>query len=440
VRFHLLAYPDTGAGNVAIRVTEVRRQGSRTGASLLVSLALTRESGDDAGELKVPVQFEIDGARSELIIEMEGPEFALEGHPVPIEAARKEGWGRISIPADMNPADNEFYFVFSEPPARRTIIVTEDDSVVGALQLAAAISPDSPEKSATELVAPVKAAVLDWEDVALLVWQAPFPEERSARSIRSFVARGGQAIFLPPPEPGSAEFAGMTWGDWREPDEPIAVESWRSDQDLLERTQSGTALPVGDLSVRRYCTLKGDATPLATLFGGDALLTRATSESGGVYFLTTTAAVGDSTLAANGVVMYAIVQRALQAGAESLSKAQQMVAGPPSDAAVSWQKIAGPPEAMSTEYPYHAGAYTAGERMLAVNRSAQEDRAAVLDDDNVEELFQGLDFDRVDDRAGSASSLAREVWRVFLYGMIAFLLIEAALCLPMRPKLAGEIA
>jgi hypothetical protein len=437
-----MSCPKACGSNISIRVTEVRRQESRAGASLLVSLALTRDGADaesaDSEPLKIPVQFEIDGARSELVVELEGPEIALEGHPVPIDASHKEGWGRISIPADVNPADNEFYFVFAEPPARRTLVVAEDDASIAPLQLAAAISPVSPEKNATELVAPAKTSTLDWENVALVIWQAPLPEGDVAKALAAFVARGGQALFLPPPEPGDAKLFGMSWGDWRQSDEPLGVESWRSD--LLERTQSGYALPVGELAVRRHCTIAGNSTPLATLFGGDVLLARATTETGGAYFLGATAAIGDSSLASNGIVMYAFVQRALEAGAASLSKAQQLVAGAPRDGAVAWQKIVGPPEALSTEFPYHAGAYTVGDRMLAVNRSGQEDRAAALADDAVAELFQGLDFDRVEDRAGSTSALAREVWRVFLYGMIAALLVEAALCLPKRPKLAEQLA
>jgi hypothetical protein len=95
---------------------------------------------------------------------------------------------------------------------------------------------------------------------------------------------------------------------------------------------------------------------------------------------------------------------------------------------------------LSTEYSYHAGVYGVGERTLAVNRSEAEDRAGVLEDGRVEDLFQGLGFDRVDDRAGSMSSLAREVWRMFLIGMIAAMIGEASLCLPKRPKAAGETA
>ena len=43
VRFHLLAYPQAAAGNMSLRVVNVRRQQANDGAELLVSLKLTRE-------------------------------------------------------------------------------------------------------------------------------------------------------------------------------------------------------------------------------------------------------------------------------------------------------------------------------------------------------------------------------------------------------------
>src|SRR5262249_53515548 len=88
----------------------------------------------------------------------------------------------------------------------------------------------------------------------------------------------------------------------------------------------------------------------------------------------------------------------------------------------------------STEYAHHAGVYAAGERLLAVNRAAAEDQAAVLGDDRVAELFKGLDFARVDDRAGSLAGLIQEVWRPFLVGMLIAMLVEAGLCLPRRTR------
>jgi hypothetical protein len=438
VRFHLLAYPDQPEGNVAVRVSDVRRQESAGGASLLVSLALARTGG--AERIDVPVQLEIEGARSEIVVGMEGSEFALQDHAVPIEADKMAGWGRVSIPADVNPADNEFYFVFSEPPARRTVIVADDESAMRSMELAAAISPDSPALSAVEFVERSKLSAIAWDDLALLVWQSPVPVGEEVRVVDACVARGGHVVFLPPPHPDDADYHGATWVAWKQPEEPIAVEGWRSDQDLLARTQSGEALPVGDLTVRRYCLLKGDFTPLATLFGGEPLLARVTTGAGGMYFLTTTSAVSDSTLATNGVVLYALIQRALQGGSASLSKSQQVNAGAPADREVAWKQTAGPKTALSSEYPYHSGVYQAGDRTLAVNRSVAEDNVAVLDDGRLEELFQGLDFDRVDERAGSATSLAREVWRLFLFGTIGALIVEAGLCLPKGAKSAGELA
>jgi hypothetical protein len=84
--------------------------------------------------------------------------------------------------------------------------------------------------------------------------------------------------------------------------------------------------------------------------------------------------------------------------------------------------------------------YSAGERTLAVNRAAAEDQAAILSDAQTAALFQGLDFDRVDDRAGNVSSLTREVWRLFLGAMLVALVAEAGLCIPRLPPKTAEAA
>jgi hypothetical protein len=96
----------------------------------------------------------------------------------------------------------------------------------------------------------------------------------------------------------------------------------------------------------------------------------------------------------------------------------------------TWSQVAGPADALSTEFAYHSGVYSAGERLLAVNRAAAEDHAPVLANDRVAALFQGLDFARVDDQAGSLGALIQEIWRLFLAAMIVALIVEAALCLP----------
>ena len=74
--------------------------------------------------------------------------------------------------------------------------------------------------------------------------------------------------------------------------------------------------------------------------------------------------------------------------------------------------------------------YAVGDELLAVNRSVEEDLPATVDDARVAGLFERLEFDRVDDQAGSGTSLMEEIWRTFLALMMAALLLEACLCLP----------
>ena len=163
-------------------------------------------------------------------------------------------------------------------------------------------------------------------------------------------------------------------------------------------------------------------------------------ERGSAYFCATTPAPGDSSLATAGVVFYVMVQRAIAAGAFALGSTRQLTAGePPRDDPTVWNRVAGAEEALSTDFPFHRGVYEARDRLLAVNRAAGEASAPVLADRQVAELFRGLDFARVDDKAGSISSLIQEIWRLFLIAMMAAMVAEAALCLPKVARAPGAV-
>lgn len=439
VRFHLLAYPAAATSNIGVRVTAVQRRTSGDGAALFLSVHLARHGGKD--KIRVPLQFELDGARSELTVEMDGPELDLKNHRIPLESKRAQGWGRVSIPADENLSDNEFYFVYDEERPRRTILVTEEREQTRPLELAAAATSDPSIKSHVDVVAPNQLAGLAWEDTALLLWSAAVPAGEPGNIVRQFVDRGGQVIFLPPRTPTQDKIFDVGWSKWETPPEPIRVETWRGDQDLWARTQSGAALPVGELTVRRYCRLAGEIAPLATLYGGAPLVARVTTNNGGVYFLTTTVSANDSSLGSNGVALYVAIQRALAAGAAQLSNARQLTAGNAFPSAKeNWRKLAGEADMLSTEYPSHAGIYAAGNRILAVNRGEPEDRATVLGNNRVAELFRGLDFDRVDDQAGNMRSLAREIWKMCVGAMLVAIVVEAGMCLPRAARKAGAVA
>jgi hypothetical protein len=431
VRFQLLAYPQAAGGNVAVRVTNVRLQSAGDGAELLVSVLLSR-SGDSEQRLELPLQVEIAGARSVVQIELSGLQTEVRDHRIPIDASQPRGWGRVSIPADANAADNEYYFAFEQPPPRRTLIVAEDLQAQRPLELMAQIAPDDSLDCSAEVLAMEQLPTAAWDELALLLWQAPLPTGTAAELLEAFVDRGGQVVFFPPRDPSTAEIFGLRWQNWI--DDGAMIESWRGDADLLSRTLSGAALPVGQLEIRRHCTLSGELTPLATLRGGDALVARAATDRGGVYFWTTTPATRDSSLATDGVVLYAFVQRALAAGAAVLGQTRQLDAGNASgESPDTWQRVAGAADVLPTEAASHTGVYSANDqtsRLLAVNRPQVEDDSKVLADARVAELFRGLEFTRVDDQAGSAGSLIQEIWRMFLMAMLTALVLEAVLCLP----------
>jgi hypothetical protein len=432
IRVNLLAYPESAPGNVSVRVSDVRRVQNGPGADLVLSVKLARE-GDDQSRTSIPVRFEIDGARSEVMAEMEKTPFELKDYRIPLESKQPRSWGKVTIPADLNSADNDFYFTFEKPVPRHAIIVVEDAQVARPLQLAAGISPDPGVPCSAEVVSVEQVPNVEWEKVALLLWQGPLPDGEAGRHVREFIKRGGYAIFLPPKVPGDREFFGARWKSWIDsPSKDALVANWRGDQDLLANTQSGALLPVGQLHVHRYCGLIGDLTPLSSLQGGAPLLARSAQNHSGAYFFATTTAPSDSSLATDGVVLYVLVQRAMAAGASALGTIRQLTAGEavPNTAPDSWQRLAGPEDAVSGAYPFHRGVYSAGDRLLAVNRPAEEDQAPILEDERVAGLFDGLNFIRVDHRAGHIGILIEEIWRPFLAAMIIALIVEAALCLP----------
>ncbi|HEX5444999.1 MAG TPA: BatA domain-containing protein, partial [Pirellulales bacterium] len=291
VRINLLALAQTAPANLSIATTRVRRRETDDGAELLVSLRVERE-GSTERPVSVPIQFDIEGIKSVVNAEFAGSEFELRDHRIPLgeiqsgpESRLSQGWGRVSLPADANLADNDSYFVFSEADEQRSVIIADEPAVAEALRLAASVPVDPAERSAAAIIDLGQLATIEWDKTALVLWQAPLPEGQTARQLEAFVDRGGQVIFFPPRQTGEMEIFGARWSEWHEISDAgaSAVDGWRGDEDLLANTQSGQALPVGELKVRNVCSMSGEVTPLATLVAGQPLLARAVTPRGGVY-------------------------------------------------------------------------------------------------------------------------------------------------------------
>jgi hypothetical protein len=435
VRFQLVSLPGLPAGNVAVRVTAARVEPRGDGRELVLSVAVARP--EDGERIVVPVSFEIAGASSSVEVELAGREATLVNHAIPLgQSAAARGFGRVSIPPDACAADDEFWFVFAEPVERRTIIVAEDPACGRRLALVAEIPPAKELSSRVELLAAADLPTAALEETALVIWQGRLPQGEPAELLEAHARRGGQILFLPPAEPDAARFAGLGWDAWTTHDRPLAPVSWRTDGDLLANTAAGAALPVGGLEIRRSCRIAGDPVALVSLPEGLPLVGRAAGT--GVCFLGTTPADRDSSLAAEGVVLYALVQRAIDRGVESLGRARQLDAGPAAAATLAaapadWRSVAGPAVTFPAEPGLHAGVFAAADRLVAVNRPVVEDAGRPVPDDRIDALFRDLAYSRLNEPAGGSGGAVREIWRAFLVATILALVGEGLLCLPPPP-------
>ena len=443
VRFQLVAFPAPAVANLAVRVTDQRVQRRGEARELVVRVEVTRTDVQGSPEpVTIPLKFEIDGVVTVVDLAVTGREAVLADHVLPLgRGAEARGHGRISIPADANPADNEFFFVFDDPPPRVTLVVAEDDGVGRLLELAASIPPSKDFESRADRVPRGALATAAWDEAAAVLWQGPLPSGREAELVEAFLARGGQAIFFPPEHPAAESFAGISWGDWAGHEPALEPEQWRTDQDILANTLAGGALPVGELAIRRTCGLAGEFVPLASLPGGLPLFAR-TPAATGVYCCTTLPTSRDSSLAGEGIVFYAMLQRAIDRGLAPLAGARQLDAGPAAatqarESTAPWTRLAGSDAALSSDAGFVPGVYSAGGRLVAVNRPVAEDTAAVLSDERIDGLFRGLSYARISGEARGGESVVQEIWRAFLIAMLVALVAEGILSLPRRSQPAG---
>lgn len=443
VRFHLLTYPELATEDLGVTIDRVVRREAAENAELLFDLKV---AGSGAAN-EAPVRFVINGVATTMNVTLKDGAAVLQGHSIAIDKSTKRGWGRIELPSDALAANNAFHFVFDEPPVMRSVVVSADETQSRPIVAALSAPLDGSRKYHAEVLSPERATEIPWEDTALIVWQAPIPkpDDLLSAQLKNFVASGRTLLFLPPEHPDTSKIFGLGWGTW----ETLAgktqkVEWWRNDADLLANTRDGTALPAGELEITRRCTIVGEGIPLARVEGNAPLLVRATHEQDGqVYFLGTLPDSGSSSLARDGVVMFALLHRAMNTGATSLGKAQQRIAsqGALGTESSKWRAAEEKAQYVSNELPLRAGVVVAEDRIAALNRPSGEDQPQTLSPSTLSELFAGLDFRVIADNLEQGRSLTNEVWRTFLTIMALALLGEALLCLPPRRETtAGAVS
>lgn len=440
VRLYLLAYQDLAPDNLAVSASGVHRRETAEGAELVMDLRITRSTAS-SDPVKVPVTFVIGGARSTVELELTGAQLVRNGHTIPIDRETKRGWGRVELPRDANSSDNTFDFVFAEPAVQKTVIVSDNTDVAELLRLAAATPSDRSLAYEAQVVSTSQAALIEWNKTALVIWQAPLPTDVLANQMESFVSMGGCLLFFPSEAPGDATLFGTRWGNWLEPQEAdqFALSRWRTDADLLANSLSGTPLPVGQVVTYRNCEIVSETgTVLAQLEKGPPLLVRASTDQGAAWFCSTLPTTDHSNFVSNGITFYVMIQRAVARGAAALGEARQYECGTlPDSLTTGWTPLDDrSQQVLLSQRAINAGLYETADASFALNRPLSEDAVETVSNESLEQVMSGLNYTRIDDKAGSAMALASEVWRTFLMLMIIALMAEALLCVP--EKLAAS--
>jgi hypothetical protein len=417
------------AGNTRISLEELLRR-SRSGESQLhFTLDLERSM---VASNSLPVLLNLDGARSQLDVPMDGQAMRFR-HRINLGPRTGSGWGSFEIPADANRRDNTAYFVYGGETPLRAGIVSEPSATARLFQFAAAATTANGIAPA-EISVPTEVATADWKGHTLLVWNAPLPAPDAADKLRRFAEEGGAIIFFPTGQPDAQRFLGMGWGEVQnaETDKPFRIVRWDEEQGPLARTDEGFSLPLAATGFSRRQALTGHKSVLAAFDDGAPFLVRQTIGRGEIYFCTSLPEDQWSTLA-EGPVLVPMLQRLMQNGSRRLQQVASIATGELTviDQTRRWESIE---EAGAKDLRIHAGVYRAGERLMAVNRPASEDDPEMLELERTQSLFGGLPLQMFAQQRQRAEGLQGEIWRLFLIGMLLFLIVESLLILPTQTR------
>ncbi len=277
-----------------------------------------------------------------------------------------------------------------------------------------------------------------WADGTLVVWQGLLPTGEVGERLRSFAAEGGVVLFLPPGMPDTNRFQGTGWGAVEAASEERAfrVQRYDEEQGPLARSEEGISLPLVRATFLRRQGVVSRGGVLAAFDDGLPLLVREAVGRGEAYFLSTWPRREWSSLG-DGEVLVPLVQRLLELGGRRLQRVAMADCGALSEteAGLRWETLG---EGGAKDPRWQAGVARAGERVLAGQRPVREAAAARWPAAAAGALLGGLPVLTLQERRTRSDALQGEVWRMFLVGMLLFLMAEGWLILPARRRVVGE--
>jgi hypothetical protein len=433
IRVRLLALNQEPQLNTAVSVREIARQQRTDKSELQFTLDLQRNQ-PAAG--KFPIAVALDGAQSQLELNMDTQSIRWRHK---IETANKEsGWGSFQLPTDANAHDNAAYFVYGAEMQMRATVLATDKSSGRFLRLAASVGAKG-AKDSVKLIGTNDLDSINLGENSLVLWQGTLPSGPMAERLQQFVQEGGVAVFFPPGSTDAQHFGEFSWGEIQDgtAENLFKINRWDQEQGPLAKTDEGASLPLAQTEFHRRQIFKGPQSILASFDDGVPFLTRQTVGRGEIYFCASLPERSWSSLG-DGPVLVPMLQRLLQTGSKRLQQVASISVGElsASDGQKQWTSV---DATTNKNIRLQAGVYRSGERLIAVNRSPLEDEPEVLEVNEAKNLFGTMPFQLLQDRLQKTDALQGEVWRIFLFSMLAVLVAEGILILPPKSSNREEV-
>lgn len=425
----ILSLTGLSAPNTTVRLLSSRRAGDE----MLIDLEILR-SIDSRGTATIPLTTHLNGTRTTESLTLPGQSLRFQKR-VALPSGSDNGSGWLSIPADGNPRDNSCFFAYGPARPSRSFIVAPAGEAADYLALAAA--PPGFGNQTAERVNPSDIPNLPLEEISTIIWATTLPTDAAYEAVSRFLTSGGHVIFFPPGTPSTLTFLDLGWTD---PSEAATGKffitgDWNRSDGPLRDGIDGTPIPAERLRAIRRQIPVGDATALARWEDGEPMITRRIVDHGTAWFIGSLPDYTWSNLADADVLLPA-VQRIVAAGSDRFdasylttvgSRVTQLLTGETRTRLDDY----GTPD--PTNAAHESGVFRLGDRLLAVNRPAQEDNPDILTREALDQALEGTKYTLLD-QLGQADdpSLSRDVWRAFLIAMLLLLISEAILCLPKK--------
>jgi len=432
VRVRLLALDGPPAPDRSVEFSEVTRRDLNGKSSLELALKI---SSQGVGSTEVPLTFNLGGSSRQVDVEVTGSSLLHRmSESLPDQA--EGGWGFVQLPSDGNSRNNFSGVVFSKSQQLEAGVFVSEEKDHRLLLLAAAPLPEKiPQKS--RILTTENLTALEGSTLALLIWQAPLPKGAIQESLTGYVTAGGQILFLPPGAEDAGAVAGLGWGEVLANEEnPASAGTWNEVEGPLAKTQQGLNLPVDDLRFLRWQKINGEGEVLARLGREEGLIVRKTLGRGAIYFCATRPSRDWSNLG-QGSVLVPMLQRLMQEGGKRLQGNLNIRCGEPLPGGPmrEWISL----DAPAKKNPkVDSGIYRSGDLLVAVNRPTLEDETDTLEISAAVKAFGELPIQVFDQEKSGGVARQSEWWKIFLFFMALFLVVEGWLALPVRGKEAGR--